>query len=455
VGQQIGTLDQAGLLTQYGYDVAGALTNVIKPQVPGSSLPPTWSYQYDQYGRLAVTTDPNGHCTTNFYDAFGDQIAQALPMGPVNIASTNNAKGLLWKQFDFLGQMTEHRYDNFGRETNKYYFATGATSPSYAVSYAYNQLDQLTNVTQFYGTNASSGYVALAYNELNSPRLPMTARLIASVNHHPSFYAGTTALLMACMAIVVVPREKRRFLVLVVGDEVARLKSVMRRPYSNNGRLRMPSSFWRFVSPIALLAVIFSEPGYYQFCTAQAQCDIPNNFSTPTVRTTNFTYDVEGNLTQVNSPEGVINYSYDLATGRLLDTCTKNSEEQFNYDALGRLHSVTVAKRNGVAVTGETTIYKYDSVGNRYELDLPNGVVTTYKYDDLNRLTNMVHQFGTTNLATYGYMLNATGRRTNALEVLRQENNSYQTNALIWQFDAMYRLTNEMNVTIYSGGTYA
>lgn len=41
---------------------------------------------------------------------------------------------------------TDHRYDNFGRETNKYYFVVGADTPSYAVSYGYNQLDQVTNV---------------------------------------------------------------------------------------------------------------------------------------------------------------------------------------------------------------------------------------------------------------------------------------------------------------------
>jgi hypothetical protein len=48
-------------------------------------------------------------------------------------------------------------------------------------------------------------------------------------------------------------------------------------------------------------------------------------------------------------------------------------------------------------------------------------VVTTYLYDSLNRLTNLTHQAGTTNLATYSYQVNASGRRTNAVEVVRQE----------------------------------
>jgi len=57
----------------------------------------------------------------------------------------------------------------------------------------------------------------------------------------------------------------------------------------------------------------------------------PPNPSYQNVFVTNFTYDVEGNLSQVNSPEGVINYDYDLATGRLIHVCTQNSEVEYSY----------------------------------------------------------------------------------------------------------------------------
>ena len=80
-------------------------------------------------------------------------------------------------------------------------------------------------------------------------------------------------------------------------------------------------------------------------------------------------------------------------------------------------------------------------------------MVTTYLYDSLNRLTNMVHQIGTTNLASYGYTLNPSGHKTGAVEVLLQENGSYLTNAIAWQYDGMYRLTNEM--VFCSEGAYS
>jgi YD repeat-containing protein len=175
----------------------------------------------------------------------------------------------------------------------------------------------------------------------------------------------------------------------------------------------------------------------------------------PTTRLTYFTYDLDNHLTQVNSPEGVINYGYDLATGRLTSTCTANSELSYGYDALGRLQTVTALKRNAVMLSpSETTTYHYDAVGNRSETDLPNGVKTLYTYDGLNRLTNLVHQAGTTNLAAYSYRLDATGRRTNAVEVLWQETGTYLTNTLSWQFDGLYRLTNEITQCSATGYSY-
>ncbi|PWU19131.1 MAG: hypothetical protein C5B50_07315, partial [Verrucomicrobia bacterium] len=210
--------------------------------------------------------------------------------------------------------------------------------------------------------------------------------------------------------------------------------------------------FWRFVAYWLIISLLGTDPRL-DFWTLHAQsCALPSNSSTDSVRLTYFAYDFDGHLTQVNSPEGVINYGYDLATGQLTSTCTANSLTQYTYDELRRLKTVTALKRNGVAIN-ETTTYTYDKVGNRSTVALPNGVVTYYAYDTLNRLTNLTHQAGTTNLATYTYALDLTGRRTNAVEVLRQEDGSYLTITQRWAFDQMYRLTNE--VSLCSSASYS
>ena len=320
-------------------------------------------------------------------------------MGQTSAPAQFNSYGLLWKQHDFIGQLIEHHYDNFGRETNKTYFAVGAITASYAVSYVYNQLNQLTNVTQFYGSAASQFYATLNPNGKGYVFGSLSARLMAALNRNPSFYGGATALLMLGMALAMIPPGRRRQWALVFveawhahlaslaparGEEIeGGVVSVSGQCLCCGASPDLSPQCWHYSS---------SQPGIDQLWSAHGQCVYPPNPSYQNTFITTFTYDVEGNVTQVNSPQGVVNYTYNLATARVTDTCTTNSETEYNYDQLGRLQSVTAVKRNGVMLMSpETTTYTYDAVGNRSLLSLPNGIVTIYHYDDLNRLTNVVH----------------------------------------------------------------
>jgi RHS repeat-associated protein len=457
LGQRTVQVDQSELATQFGYNVSGQLTNVVKPPVPDpernyTNYSPVWSYRYDDYGRLAVTTDPRNHSTTNTYDALGRLVAQQLPLGQTNWLRYND-KGQLSQQWDFKRQRTEYVYDRYGRVKAKFLFATDATYPSNAVCYLYNHLGQLTNIVERSGdgvtTNVCDGYAALVGRPDGggdgSPRSRF-ARALAMV---PGETLGSMlAIPLLAFLIALFPLDKRRlilesmreaWLIGVVQLSPTRAEATGRH---RRGRLHLPSLAWRYATVVTIVALVGSDPAYDRLWTAQAECVIPSNSSTETERQTYFGYDFEGRLKQVNCPEGVINYGYDLATGRHISTCTTNAEYQYTYDELGRLETVVVLKRNGVS-TNETTRYTYTKVGSRETVTLPNGVVTRYHYDDLNRLTNMTHVAGTTNLASYTYQLHRTGRRTNAVEVLRQENDTYLTNTITWTYDSLYRLTGE------------
>src|SRR5450756_1319144 len=471
VGQRIGEQDQALLLTQFGYDISGQMTGVIKPTVTdpengNAPMPPQWNYQYDQYGRQMASIDPKGRTNTFTYDAPGRQLTHGLPLGQVetNIyatdTTTNHIKGQLWRHYDFLGQRTEYLYDQFGRMRAKYLFGVNGAVPTNSVSYTYNALGQLAQLKENYGTNASPGYAYLGGGH-SGPG----ARMLAFVGQNPEASGGVTALALMALAAAAIPRRKRRELMafaLEIYDEhrelfAALIKAAQATRRRGSRRLRLPSYGWRFATLITLAAIIGNEPGMDSLWTARADYTYPSNASTPTTRYTFFAYDIDGHLVQINTSEGVVNYGYELATGRLIETNTKNSDVQYTYDGLGRLKTVHAIKRNGTTIN-ETTTYNYDAVGNRSEVDLPNGIVTKYAYDSLNRMTNLTHQVGSgtiTNLASYNYRLNSSGRRTNAVEVLRQEDGTYLTNTLAWAYDGLYRLTNEVSVSKSAGGTYA
>jgi RHS repeat-associated protein len=73
-----------------------------------------------------------------------------------------------------------------------------------------------------------------------------------------------------------------------------------------------------------------------------------------------------------------------------------------------------------------TTQYTYDPASNLATATYPNGLSSTFTYDDLNRLKS---------LSGYQYQLGPTGNRTSATEPFNR--------ALNWTYDGIYRLTQE------------
>jgi RHS repeat-associated protein len=180
-------------------------------------------------------------------------------------------------------------------------------------------------------------------------------------------------------------------------------------------------------------------------------------------RTTTTSYDGEGRVTQIASPQGTVNYRYD-DLGRHVRTFTGTDpdhpidETDYGYDALGRLQTVTV--RDGQALTTpETTTYGYDLVGNLAWQRQPSGVLAVFTYDELNRLTDRtdyapgaqpddVYLETRAKLARYAYTLNDDGTRKDATETTWFDDNSdsqpeEHTSTTTWTYDDLGRLTDE------------
>jgi len=99
----------------------------------------------------------------------------------------------------------------------------------------------------------------------------------------------------------------------------------------------------------------------------------------------------------------------------------------YTYDELNRLSTVA---DNRLPAGRNTTSYTYDPASNLATVTYPNGLQSTFTYDNLDRVTAM----NTTN-SRYDYTLGRTGNRLTALE------SSGRT--LNWAYDGIYRLTNE------------
>ncbi len=159
--------------------------------------------------------------------------------------------------------------------------------------------------------------------------------------------------------------------------------------------------------------------------------------------TTNF-YDNQGNLSEQQTPEGTIWHVFDPTTGDQTETYTNYTETDYGYNVQGQVITATVSKLNGTMLTTPlVTAYTYDGVGNELTETLPDGELTKYGYDALNRLVGMNQSQGATTLFSETLILNDNGSRASSTETQRQTDGTTSTLNYAWGYDADSRLTSE------------
>lgn len=150
-----------------------------------------------------------------------------------------------------------------------------------------------------------------------------------------------------------------------------------------------------------------------------------------------YTYDLNGNLKRIQSSNpGGTDLGYDWDQQNRLQTAKWDPDS---------------------SVWNSQASYAYDLSGNLGSITYPNGVATTYHFNDLNRLTDVLVQHGQSTLANFNYnpdqegrTIGPAGERRAAREVINatpvvQHNVNYD-------YDDLYRLTKE---SILSGSSLA
>jgi len=176
-------------------------------------------------------------------------------------------------------------------------------------------------------------------------------------------------------------------------------------------------------------------------------------------------YDSQRRLTQIASPQGILNYGYNdlnqttrVWTSKTTAATDAITDTLYTYDTYSRLKSVTAIERADelVANSGDTTTYHYDGVGNLDAQVVENGtsaVTTDYQYDALNRLVYMVH-FDDLNadlayddqtetlFASFAYTLGSRGNRVASSDVI-DDGSTVHTYDFTWVYDDLNRLISE------------
>jgi RHS repeat-associated protein len=129
--------------------------------------------------------------------------------------------------------------------------------------------------------------------------------------------------------------------------------------------------------------------------------------------TTSYTYDLRDRILTKATGAGTLTYTYD-ATGNLATIRSSNASGtsvDYAWDAGNQLASVTDNRAGGM------TVAAYTQTGRPGTLTQPNGVVATYTYDNLDRVTSLAWRRGTSpTFASWAYNHNMRGQRTSATD---------------------------------------
>ncbi len=383
VGRIAQTIDARGTITAFAYDVAGrrlAVTNAVGTAVQNIS-----SYSYDANGNQLTFTDANNHTTTNVFDALNRQ---------VEVDYYDNTK-------TFTG------YDADGRRID------GVDQASITNWFGYDGAGRLISVT-----NALSKVTSYQYDEAGNE----IAQIDALGRANSFVYDGMSrriAHMMPTNALV------ERFSYDLAGNMIYDTNFngvIITNQYDALNRLTDQTSTNGY------------QVSYTYTPTGQRAT------MTDTSGLTTYSYDNRDRLllkevVWSNGPTVLLNYSYD-ANGNvtnLWSSTVNGVTNNYQYDALNRLTNV---KADGSVAAS----YTFDNAGNLQAMQYGNGVTNLYQYDSLNRLTNLTWKLTTTTLGSFYYQLGPSGNRTNLNEKVGI---GATTRTYAWQYDNLYRLTNE------------
>ena len=389
LGRRSKEVDEAGVITAFGYDLLGrltAVTNDFKP-VYGEEAPIVTTYSYDAFGNQTSQTDAKGQTTYYEYDALGRRTHRILPDGSsadtasnsslertaysrMQIPGSSPAVYTLYKEVkDFRGRVTTFEYDIQDRLIKSQQSATDTFNNAVpiqertTVDYTYTVSGQRASVVQTEGTERTVRY---AYDTLGRLRVKDTPEGTLTYEYDA---AGTISKISA------------------------------RYIYAN----------WASSPP-------------YQF----------ESLTTNAVDTTraewNYRYDTLGRLQKVNADSTATNAAADVSymytdVGNLATTTYRNGlATTYNYNHRNWLRNLETKNGAGTRVA----FFDYDSstwnsqfrlspTGQRRCVQEAFGLqarTVTYSYDSLSRLTaeNIVPEStGPTGLVNYRGNVNTPG----------------------------------------------
>ena len=460
--------DDLGHVTTYSYDSNNNTTSVSQQLDPNT--PVTTTYTYNSFGEVLTATDPLGNVTTNAYDTNGNltSITTPAPDGhtPASVTKFSydtkgeltqitdplanpttiayNPTGLIASITDAQNNTTSYQYDARGNRTTVIDPINGAAHPT---TFTYDIMNRLTGITYPDASSVSFGY------DYRGRRTSVTDQ-----NQKTTTYAYDDA---DRLLSVTDPANNVTQYNYDTEDNLTSITDANDHTtnFAYNARgwvtqATFPSTLYETYAYDAVGNLTSKTDRKNQ--TIQYVYDALNRLSQknyPDSTSANYVYDLVGKIKQVTDPTGTYGFAYDNM-GRLIGTTTQYSfltgtySNSYTYDAASNRSSLTAPdgsittygydtlnRLNGLANSWAGSFgFGYDALSRRTSLTRPNGVNTSYTYDSVSHLLTVLHQAGNTILDGASYTYDNAGNRASKTNYLNGITENYT-------YDALYELT--------------
>jgi RHS repeat-associated protein len=453
LNRRVQVKDAQGGITKTVYDKVGNILAVTDP------LNHSTTFEYDALDRRIHITDALGNSSTRAFDAVGDLLSVTDALGHTTIYAYDNlnrqvstidslgqTKLVAYDAVDNvvgltneLGQVTGFTYDDLNRRI-KIIDALGHTQTTVYDSESNVRLitDALGNTT-FYDydalnrqaqvTDAKGGITSTSYDAVGN-----LAKITDSIGNSTTYsYDRLDRLITDTNQL----GRSRSYAYDGVGNEIEKIDRNGRKTnYSYDSLNRNTSEKWIGSNGQSLRSIGYTYDAADRLIT---ESDPDSKYT--------FGYDAVDRLTSVDNtgttgvPAVVFNYAYD-GVSNLVSVFDKINgvsagQTSYAYDLLNRATRIT---QSGTGVQSKRVDMTYDKVNQMMGLARFSDVgginlvaETSYTYDQNQKLLQLAHKKGATNLASYDYIYDSANRLTKV--------NSSVDGATVYTYDSTNQLT--------------